>query len=497
MGNIIVGTGSYVPDEIITNEDLYKYVDLSDFDEIRAKCTYPEWVEQVMGFKLRRRAANNQATSDLAVKAAQKAIESAGIKASDIDLIIVSTATPDKFSPHTAAIVQSKLGISGSCYASDRLSACPGFVWALTDTDAQLKANPHYKYALVISADKMSRIVDPRNKITMATFGDGAGAVVIRRFENELNMYGVMRGYNMTDGGKGEFLDIPAGGSSLPINLENIDEIFKKGYYALQMNAQGIKAFAINKLAEATRFVLRKEQVPISAIDYFLPHQASGQFIQKGANDIGIPLSKTLTNYQKYGNMSQASIPVLLDEYSRKNTFKNGDLLVLTGMGGGLGWGSVIYRWFDYSQMPKNILIVDDEEGAAEALSDMLSSIFDFDNNFQTQVSTTYVTSGEKALDLLETSPGLYDIAIFDQRMPGISGLETIDKAKQVHPDLICTILTAYSDPNDLTAMINARSIAAIMHKPFISIGIGLDEYVKEENYLKLKTIIEKPYLFF
>jgi CheY-like chemotaxis protein len=342
----------------------------------------------------------------------------------------------------------------------------------------------------------MSRIVDPRNKITMATFGDGAGAVVIRRFENELNMYGVMRGYNMTDGEKGEFLDIPAGGSLMPITTHNIEEIFEQGLYALQMNAQGIKEFAINKLAEATRFVLRKEQIPVSEIDYFLPHQASGQFIQKGAKDIGIPLEKTLTNYQKYGNMSQASIPVLLDEYARKGTFKNGDLLVLTGMGGGLGWGSVIYRWFDYKQMPKNILIVDDADGAAEALSEMLDSIFDFDDNFQTKVFITHVTSGEDALELLKKSPGLFDIAMFDQRMPGLSGLETIDRAKQIHPDLICTILTAYSDPNDLTAMINSRNLSAIMNKPFISLGLDIDEFIQEENYLKLKTIIEKPYLF-
>ncbi|MFZ2958220.1 MAG: beta-ketoacyl-ACP synthase 3 [Candidatus Ozemobacteraceae bacterium] len=337
--NTIIGTGSYLPENRISNDDLAKVVDLSDYDEMRGG-PYPQWVERVMGFKFRYRAAPNQATSDLALEAAEKALASAGISALDLDLIIVTTATPDKKGPNTASILQAKLHASEkACFAFDLNAACPGFVYALHVADSLMK-NGKYRLALVVAADKMSTIVDQENYITAATFSDAAGAVVLNYSSAES---GILEAFARSDGGKGGLLDVPAGGSSLPITLENCAEIYRKKLHCITMNSHGTKNFAVEKLCESVSAVLGTPPKSLMDISYFLFHQAGKGIIEECKKNLNLETEKVLINYDRYANSSLASIPILLDE--NHHLFKPGNLILLAAMGGGLGWGSVLYRW--------------------------------------------------------------------------------------------------------------------------------------------------------
>ena len=338
----------------------------------------------------------------------------------------------------------------------------------------------------------MSSIVDKRHYITSPTFGDGAGAVVLKKASNDLNLYGLLSSYAKSDGERGNFLDVPAGGSFMPITPENVSEIYEKGLFALQMQARDTKEFAIHKLEEATRYVLRREGLSVEDISWFLPHQASGPFIRSAVNALGLPYEKVLTNLEKYSNTSQASTSILLHE--NVNKFKNGDLLAIASMGGGLGWGASLYRWFDYAKVPREVLIVDDEPEAAEGIVLALKGLTKRDNSFNTKINYNTAESGNEFIELIKINPAKYDIAIVDQRMPGMTGLEAIIRVRRLQKDLICCILTGQADDKDKQDMIRSGEIAELMYKPFLDPNI--EDRFKQPNYLTFKNIVEKPYLY-
>ncbi|MFH1034460.1 MAG: ketoacyl-ACP synthase III [Pseudomonadota bacterium] len=339
---MIVGTGSYLPSRVVSNEDLLAHVDLSRYDAARSG-PYPQWVARVMGFEERRWAAPEQATSDLAYEASRRALADAGLDAGDLDLIVVTTATPDKKTPNTASILQGKLGAGGRSLALDVNAACSGFVYGLHVAEAMLSHFPQYRLALVVGADKSTSVTDHRHYISGATFGDGAGAVVLARVGSR--SHGILASYACSDGGKADYAEIPAGGSALPITCDNCRQVYDQGLHCFQLKARKIRKFAIEKVEESARRVLEAKGLGTADVSYLLPHQAGRRILEGVALSMGLPLEKVLSNYQKYANTSQASIPILLDENRR--LFKDGDNLVLAGVGGGFGWGAVLYAWRD------------------------------------------------------------------------------------------------------------------------------------------------------
>ncbi len=342
MGNLIVGTGSYVPSRVVTNQDLLAYVDLSRFDAVSGG-PYPQWVSRVMGFEERRWAGEDQATSDLACEASRRALADAGLEAGDIDLILVTTTTPDKKTPNTASILQDKLGATGRSLAFDVNTACSGFIYGLHIADAMLAHHPAYRHALVVAADKATSATDMRHYITGATFGDGAGAVVLAR--SRARGRGILASQAASDGQKQLWVEVPAGGSALPITPDNCQEVYERGLHCFQLQTKDIKDFAIGKVEETTRGVLAQRGLGLEDIDYLLPHQAGRRILEGAQRRLGLPADKVLSNYQKYGNTTQASIAILLDE--NRHLFRDGDHLVLVGVGGGFGWGAVLYAWRD------------------------------------------------------------------------------------------------------------------------------------------------------
>ena len=293
----ILGTGSYVPEKIMTNDDLAKIVDTND-----------EWITVRTGIKERRIVDENEGTSDLAFRAAQRAIEDAGIDKNEIDLVIVATMTPDYGTPSTAALVQDKLGISAAAF--DLSAACTGFVYAYSAGHSFVKAGL-YKKVLVIGAEAMSRVIDWTDRGTCILFGDGAGAV--------------------------ELL-VPAGGTKEPVSKEKIDN---KDIY-LKMNGREIFKFAVRVFPETVEDVLGQAGITADEVDLFIPHQANIRIIESIAKRFKQPIDKFFVNLNKYGNTSAGSIPIALDEAIKEGKLKKGDKFVATGFGGGLTYGSIL-----------------------------------------------------------------------------------------------------------------------------------------------------------
>ncbi|MDD5092350.1 MAG: 3-oxoacyl-ACP synthase, partial [Candidatus Wallbacteria bacterium] len=252
--NKIIGTGSYLPERIVSNEELERTVDLSGYVGKNGE-KYAQWVERVMGFKFRHVADDKTTTSDMALHASNKALTNAAISADDLDLIIVVTSTPDKKTPNTASILQSKLGQIEKSWAFDINAACPGFIYGMSVADALMKANPAIRYTLVAASEKMSSIIDRSNFITSPTFGDGAGAVIMAPSGDQS---GIIEYYARSNGRMGELLDIPAGGSLLPITPENCRFIYDKKLNCLTVKTGELKCFASEKIVESVKYVCRK-----------------------------------------------------------------------------------------------------------------------------------------------------------------------------------------------------------------------------------------------
>lgn len=321
----ITGTGSYVPEKILTNKDFEKYLDTTD-----------EWIVARTGIRERHIAAEGENTSDLCLKAARNAIDMAGIKAEDIDLIVVATITGDYPWPATACIVQNKLGAK-QCGAYDISAACSGFIYALSNAVAQIESGA-IKRALVIGAETLSRIVDYNDRNTCLLFGDAAGAVVLEAGEGER---GILSSHLHSDGSYFELLGQPAFGTA----VTPTEEIIRDRGYFLTMQGNEVFKVAVKMLAEVAQEAVEANGMTVDDIDLLIPHQANIRILEATAKRMKLPSEKVYINVDRFGNTSAATIPLALDEANRAGKLKENDLLVLNAFGGGFTWAATCLRW--------------------------------------------------------------------------------------------------------------------------------------------------------
>ncbi|MFN3966227.1 MAG: beta-ketoacyl-ACP synthase III [Endomicrobiia bacterium] len=324
FGVEIIGTGSYLPEKILTNFDLEKIVETSN-----------EWITTRTGIKERRIADKNTATSDLAINAAIKAIEDSKIKPEEIDLIIVATVTPDMFFPSTACIVQKKLGIKKSaCF--DIFAACSGFIYGLGCAKALLESG-EFSTCLLIGAETLSKFTNWKDRSTCVLFGDGAGAMILRKTEKENNILSI---YMDSDGSYGDILTIPGGGSRNPATIETVQQ----NLHTIHMNGKEVFKLAVIKMIEATYKAIEMAGKKIEDISLIIPHQANKRIIDAMKERLNVPSEKIFVNLQKYGNMSSATTIVALDEARTQKIVKKDDLIELVAFGGGLTWGASVIK---------------------------------------------------------------------------------------------------------------------------------------------------------
>ncbi|AZS16151.1 ketoacyl-ACP synthase III [Paenibacillus motobuensis] len=321
----IIGTGKYVPERVLTNADLEKMVDTND-----------EWIVSRTGIRERHIAAPEQATSDLAYEAAVRALESAGMTADQLELIIVATITPDTSFPSTACILQDKLGAKNAA-AFDLSAACSGFVYSMATANGFIQTGM-YKNALVIGVDTLSRITDYTDRNTCVLFGDGAGAVIVGEVPEGRGFLSFDLG---AEGAGGDLLKLAAGGSRLPASEATVQG---KQHY-IYMNGREVFKFAVRVMGSATEEVLRKAGKTKEDIDLFVPHQANIRIIQSAMQRLDLPEEKCVINVDKYANTSAASIPLALVEAAEEGRIKEGDTVLLVGFGGGLTWGASVLVW--------------------------------------------------------------------------------------------------------------------------------------------------------
>ncbi|GAB6933527.1 beta-ketoacyl-ACP synthase III [Calditerricola satsumensis] len=323
----ILGTGSHLPEKVLTNADLEKMVETSD-----------EWIVTRTGIRERRIARPEEASSDLALEAARKALDAAGVTPEALDLIVVATVTPDMMFPSTACIVQEKLGATRAA-AFDLSAACSGFLYGVAAA-AQFIQTGMYRYALVIGVDCLSKITDWTDRATCVLFGDGAGAVVLGPVPEG---YGFLSFELGADGSGGDLLKLPAGGSRLPASEKTV----RGRQHYIAMNGSEVFKFAVRILGAAAEEALKKAGLTKEDVDFLVPHQANYRIIDAAMRRLGLAEDKVVINLDRYGNMSSASVPVALDEAVRAGRIHAGDLLVLVGFGGGLTWGAAVLRWWD------------------------------------------------------------------------------------------------------------------------------------------------------
>lgn len=321
----IIGTGKYAPERILTNAELEKMVETND-----------EWIVTRTGIRERRIASPEQATSDLALAAAEDALKAAGITADQLDLIVVATITPDMAFPSVSCILQEKLGAKKAA-AFDLSAACSGFIYGLANA-ANFIATGTYQYALVIGAETLSRITDYTDRNTCILFGDGAGAVVLGRVPEGRGFKSFELG---ADGSGGELLKICGGGSRFPASAESLE---KKLHY-IHMDGRDVFKFAVRIMGSAAEEALRKAEMSKEDIDLLIPHQANIRIIESAINRLELPPEKCVTNLDRYGNVSAGSIPIALAEAVEQGRVKEGDCLVFVGFGGGLTWGASVLIW--------------------------------------------------------------------------------------------------------------------------------------------------------
>lgn len=325
MNTRIVGTGHCLPETVVTNDDLAKIMDTSD-----------EWISSRTGIR-QRRLVKEETTASLAASAAQKALEDAGIQAEDIDLIIVATLSADYITPSCACEVQDMIGAKRAV-AFDLNAACSGFLFALNTASMYLKQGV-YKNAIVIGAESLSRILDWDDRSTCVLFGDGAGAVVVQATEDDAEGQGIISFTQSSDGARGMVLS----GVNRTNNNPLISTGTEPGY--LQMNGQEVYKFAVSTVPACITEVLEKAGMDISEIKYFLLHQANVRILQSVGKRLKVSEEKIPISLDHCGNVSAASVPILLDEINKKGMLEKGDKIVLAGFGGGLTWGACVLEW--------------------------------------------------------------------------------------------------------------------------------------------------------
>ena len=321
----IISTGSYLPEKVLTNYDLEKMVDTSD-----------EWITERTGIKERRIADDSQVASDLAYEASKIALERAGLKADDIDLIIVATVTGDMPFPSTACILQDKLGAVKAA-GFDINATCSGFLYSLYIADSLIKSLMHRR-VLIVGAEVLSRITDWEDRNTCVIFGDGAGAVIIEQTEEDR---GILSTHINSDGRMWELLHVPGGGSRYPVSIDSI----KNKLHYIKMKGNETFKVAVRTLEDLVVKILDENKLDSSMLSLLIPHQANLRIIQATADRIGIPMDKVIVNIERYGNTSAASIPIALDEAVRTKRIRDGDYILLEAFGGGFTWASALIRW--------------------------------------------------------------------------------------------------------------------------------------------------------
>ena len=322
----IAGTGSYLPERVMTNAEIEKMVDTSD-----------EWIVTRTGIRERRIAAEGEHTSHLGAKAAERALEQAGLAAEDVELIIVATITPDTLTPATACHVQRHLG-AAKAVAFDVSAACSGFLFGLKVAKRMI-SDGAFKNALVIGAEKLSAFVNWQDRTTCVLFGDGAGAAVLRHAEEgEGEILATEMG---SDGNQTHLLHIPGGGSACPITAENVDQSLA----ALAMLGQEVFKHAVTRMRDCAKKVVARVRLTADDIDMVVPHQANLRIIDALGKRLGVSKEKVYVNLDKYGNTSSAAVIIALDEAQRSGRIKRGDHIVLVAFGAGLTWASAAIRW--------------------------------------------------------------------------------------------------------------------------------------------------------
>ena len=325
--SVILGTGSYVPERVLTNADLEKMVDTSD-----------QWIRARTGISERRVARADEATSHLSIHAANQALEAAEVRAEDIDLIIVTTLTPDTMCPAAACWLQAHIGAHRAA-AFDLNAACTGFVYGLQAADAYIRSGM-MKKVLLVSADVMTRVTNWEDRGTCVLWGDGAGAVVIGASEN--GNKGVMDSRVYSDGKAGELIVVPGGGSRFAPMTP--DDVHNKAHL-LQMKGQETFKTAVRYFSDVCNETLERSGLTLDDVDVFIPHQANLRIIEAVAKRLKLSMEKVIVTINKYGNMSAATIPVALDETVREGKVRSGDNVLMAAFGGGLTWGAVLVEW--------------------------------------------------------------------------------------------------------------------------------------------------------
>ena len=321
----IVGLGSHVPERVMTNEDWACLVETSD-----------EWITTKTGIKERRIADEGTCTSDLAVIACQRALDEAGVSPSDVDMLILATSSPDVPLSSTAGITQHKLGCD-SAAAFDINAVCAGWVHAL-DVGSRFVGTAGYDNVLVVGAEVYSRILNWEDRSTCVLFGDGAGAALLQDVGEGRGLLG---SWMLSDGGGSGVIEIPAGGVRTPIPSDG----FVEGDQFFQMDGRAVWDFAIEAFPQAVRGVLERVGKDLSEVDLIIPHQANLRIVEAGMENLGLPMGKTFTNLEKYGNTAGASVPIALREAVDEGLVRSGDLVVTAAFGGGLAWGANASVW--------------------------------------------------------------------------------------------------------------------------------------------------------
>jgi 3-oxoacyl-[acyl-carrier-protein] synthase-3 len=321
----IVSTGRYLPERVVTNDDLAKLVDTSD-----------EWIRERTGISERRLAPAEMGAADMGANAARIAMERAGVHAGELDLIVLSTATPDRLLPSTACDLQAILGATNAA-ALDISAACTGFIYAMSMAEGYIAAG-RGDLALVVSTEKMSAIVDWGDRSTCVLFGDGAGAAIVRKAQNGR---GVVSSFIRSDGTLAELLWRPGGGNRMPMDIAVLDE---KNHLVKMAGREVFKA-AVRSMAESADQALLRAGLTGPDIDLFVPHQANMRIIEATAKYANVPMEKVFVNVHRYGNMSSATLPIALDEAVEQGRIKPGDDVMLVAFGAGFTWGSMVVRW--------------------------------------------------------------------------------------------------------------------------------------------------------
>ncbi len=321
----LVSTGRFVPDNVLTNEDLEKMVDTSD-----------QWIRERTGIRERRIAPADMTAADMGARAASCALAKAGVDPGEIDVLIVTTATPDRWLPSTACDIQALLGASNA-FAWDLMAACSGFLYAVTMAEGYLLSR-RGDVALVISTEKMSSIVDWEDRATCVLFGDGAGAAVLKRSDNGR---GILSAHFGSDGNLGNLLYRPAGGAAIPID----HEVLEAKDHMVHMAGREVFKNAVRSMAEASHLALQKAGLTADDVKLLVPHQANIRIIEATAKYAGIPMDRVFVNVDRYGNMSSATVPVALDEAVEQGRIEEGDYVLSAAFGAGFTWGAVAFRW--------------------------------------------------------------------------------------------------------------------------------------------------------